>query len=161
MHPQHRSVLSALLGLALLATASIAVGQRRPTVGDPCAQPEVTVQLLFDLYEGRVAPSEGRTLDALAERLRACPDRAFELQVHTDTVRMSSFNARQSRAVAAHVRQLLAERGIPEARLAACGYGESRPLQQDPSWDGRAPNNRLVVRALPGQASAHRCPEVR
>lgn len=160
MRSLDRSVLSALLLLALLAAASVAAGQRRPAVGDPCAEPEVTIQLVFDLYQGQVARSEGRKLDALAARLRACPDKAFELQVHTDTVRMSSFNARQSQAVADHVRQLLVERGIPATRLVACGYGESHPLQQDPNWNGRAPNNRLVVRALPGEASAYHCPEI-
>lgn len=155
-----KPALPVFMILALALSASAAAAQPRP-VGDPCSQDEVAIPLLFDLYAGRVDPSEADVLDVLAARLAACPGRAFELQVHTDTVRVSSFNARQSRAVAEHVRELLGARGVAAARLAPCGYGESRPLARDPSWDGRSPNYRLVVRALRGGASSHRCPDVR
>lgn len=145
-------VIASLLAVAAPPTASA------QDMGDPCTSAEVTIVLAFDLYGGRVEDRERGTIDRLAALLRACPDRSFELQLHTDTVRTSAFNRRASQSVAEHVRAMLVERGIPADRLAPCGYGESRPLSIDPSWDQRTPNQRLVLRALPGPAAAHRCP---
>lgn len=145
--------------LVLLAVLTFAAptSAQAPDVGDPCAEPERTLPLAFDLYQGRVLDESLPLVDRIAERLRACPSRTFELQVHTDTVRLAAFNARQSAAVARHLRELLAARGVAASRLVACGYGESRPLGTAPTWRG-SPNERLVLRALPGPASEHRCP---
>lgn len=149
-------MLAIALGLALVALPAQAQAPD-VDVGDPCHEAERTIPLAFDLYAGRVTDASLPLLDRLAERLRACPSRAFELQVHTDTVRLTSFNARQSAAVARHVRELLVVRGVDGARLVACGYGEAHPIGGPPSWHG-SPNERLVVRVLTGPASAHRCP---
>ncbi len=153
-HPLARA---ALLGAALAALTGLA-GAPPALAQDGCAALSFTVPLRFDLYRGQVdVASQREVLDRVAERLRACPGQAVELQVHTDTVRLASFNLRASRAVAEHVRALLAERGVEPSRIAACGYGETLPVANDPRWDGRSTNERLVVRAIPS-AGAHRCP---
>ena len=154
-----RSILSvALLLVALPSVAAAQAPDARPApVPDPCAAQTVTMALEFDLFAGEVAATENARIGALAAHLAACPQLSFELQVHTDTVRSSAFNARASQNVAEHVRRLLGARGIGAARLAACGYGESAP-RTGPSWDATTPNTRLVLRALPAGASAHRCP---
>ncbi|MGE0784478.1 MAG: OmpA family protein [Sandaracinaceae bacterium] len=153
--------------LALFAASTVSLALPRPAAAIPgasrasttadCARLLVSVPLVFDVYQGRVSQTELRLMDAIAERLRACPDQSFELQVHTDTVRMSSFNLRQSQAVADHVRALLVERGVPAAQLAPCGWGEERPGPSDPSWEPGSPNNRLVIRSIEGAASDFVC----
>lgn len=124
---------------------------------NPCTTTPVTTQLSFNLYEGRLNPESEAMIDRLADVLRACPEAHFELQVHTDPVRLSSFNRRASQQVADRIRARLVQRGIPAARLAPCGYGESQPLPDvRPSMRGTR-NERLVLKRIE-VAATHRCP---
>lgn len=144
-----------LLGLCFLGT--LAPPSRAQTASAACDRLAFTVPLAFDIYQGRVASSSRPVLDQVADRLRACSGQAFELQVHTDTVRLSSFNLRQSQRVAEHVRELLRTRGLDPASLAPCGYGEEQPGARTPDWAQDSANNRLIVRALPSSVQAFRC----
>mgnify|MGYP002074361622 CR=1 FL=1 len=130
-----------------LALAAFVLAAAAPAAA--CTEAPATYPLVFDLFAGRVDPASYPVLDALAARLAACPDRAIELQVHTETVRTGAFNLRASQAVAEDVRALLVARGVDPSRLLPCGYGEERPLGGPPSWAPNAPGNRLVVRAVP------------
>jgi outer membrane protein OmpA-like peptidoglycan-associated protein len=109
----------------------------------------------FDLYAGTIDPATLHTIDAVARRLIACPDVTIEIQVHTDTRRMTSFNARASSAIAEHIRARLIERGVPAARIAACGYGESRPAAGMENWDPLQNRVEWIRIASPAE---HRCP---
>jgi outer membrane protein OmpA-like peptidoglycan-associated protein len=109
----------------------------------------------FDLYGPELAPESKGTLDAVARRLVACSDIHVEVQVHTDTRRMESFNARASQAIGELVKAHLVGAGVPAERVAACGYGESRPLAGIEPWDPA--NDRVLFVRLAGEASAHVC----
>lgn len=109
----------------------------------------------FDLYAGTVDPSTLATIDAVARRLNACPDVKVEIQVHTDTRRMTVFNARASAAIAEHIRARLIERGVAASRIAACGYGESRPTAGMQGYDPRQNRVEWIRIASPAE---HRCP---
>lgn len=149
-----RSRLTAFVLATVLAVPSLALA----IPGADCGELSFTVPLAFDIYQGRVEERAQRALlDQVAERLRACPEQSFELQVHTDTVRMSSFNLRQSQAVAEHLRALLVRRGLDASRLAPCGYGEEQPGAATPDWDQDSANNRLIVRPIEGDARSFTC----
>ncbi|MFK7988189.1 MAG: OmpA family protein [Sandaracinaceae bacterium] len=148
-------VTASLFALTLWAPSARASAQ--DAAGNPCTQTPVTTQLAFNLYEGRLSPESEALVDRLAAVLRACPDAHFELQVHTDTVRLTSFNRRASQQVAVQIRDRLVQHGVAAARLAPCGYGESTPLPNvRPSMRGNR-NERLVLKRI-DDAAAHRCP---
>lgn len=147
-----RRHLVSMLLLALVLRGLAPTGAK----AQDCASLQLTAPLRFDLYQGRLAPQQDQVLDRIAERLRACPSQTIELQVHTDTVRTSAFNLRQSHAVAQELKLALSRRGVDPSRLVACGYGEAQPLSTPGQWRG-SPNERVVVRAL-ADPSAHRCP---
>lgn len=117
-------------------------------------------RITFDLYAPALGPGAETVIGPVARRLVACPELQIEIQVHTDTRRMGSFNARQSLAIAEAIRDRLVASGVPAERLAACGYGESQPDSAEgrEQWDDA--NNRVIFLRLPGAASAHQCPDV-
>jgi len=117
-----------------------------------------TAPIGFDLYAPALAPETVHVIDAVGRRLVGCADIHVEIQVHTDTRRMTSFNARQSQAIAGAIRTRLGEAGVAETRLAACGYGESQPdvsTGLEP-WDPA--QNRVLFVRLPGPSTGHVCP---
>lgn len=111
----------------------------------------------FDLYRAEIDAESMRTIDAVARRLIACPELSIEVQVHTDTRRTEQFNLRASALIAAQIRARLIAQGVPASRVAACGYGESRPLTDGgrQPWD---PANTRVEWARIASAGAHACP---
>jgi outer membrane protein OmpA-like peptidoglycan-associated protein len=130
--------------------------------GTGCPAPGARVdaaRITFDLYAVTLGADSGPALDAVAARLRDCASLQVEIQVHTDTVRTSAFNARQSQRVAELLRDRLVAAGIDASRLAPCGYGESRPV--DPratDWTPGSPNARVEWHVLAGPAASHGCP---
>ncbi len=119
----------------------------------------VAAPIGFDLYAGTLAPEGLSAIDAVARRLASCPEVQLEIQVHTDSMRMGVFNARSSQTIAEAIRARVIEQGVDAARVAACGYGESRPIAPNTTAEGRARNMRVEWRRVP-DAAAHTCPAV-
>jgi outer membrane protein OmpA-like peptidoglycan-associated protein len=119
----------------------------------------VAGRIEFDLYQGVLAPEALPRVDAVAHRLAACPELELEVQVHTDSMRMGVFNARQSQVIAEAIRARMVAEGAAASRIAACGYGESRPIAPNTTAEGRTTNMRVDFVRLTG-ASAHVCPPV-
>ncbi len=121
---------------------------------------DATGRIRFDLYAPALEPGAEAIIGAVARRLVACPEMQIEIQVHTDTRRMGSFNARQSLAIAEAIRDQLIASGVPAERLAACGYGESQPDSTEGREQWNEANNRVIFVRLARAASGHQCPEV-
>jgi len=111
----------------------------------------------FDLYQPALAPDADRVVAEVGALLHECPALDVEVQVHTDTRRLEAFNAARSQAVADLVRAGLVHAGARAERIAACGYGESRPLGGAiANWDPQ--NDRVLFVRLDHPAAGHRCP---
>ncbi len=106
--------------------------------------------IAFDLYAGTVSDASWPGVDLVAQRLSACASAidVIEIQVHTDAVRMGSFNARQSQVIADLLRQRLITDGVQAERVVACGYGESQPIAPNTTLEGRAQNMRVEWRRV-------------
>jgi outer membrane protein OmpA-like peptidoglycan-associated protein len=104
-----------------------------------------TSRLEFSTRRSDIADSSAPTLDALAQAAKTCTG-VIEVQGHTDSVGASDSNQKLSNARAEAVRLALIQRGLPEARLSARGYGEEKPLADNTSEQGRAQNRRIEFR---------------
>jgi outer membrane protein OmpA-like peptidoglycan-associated protein len=113
----------------------------------------------FDLYAPALAPDAAPTLAEVGRAIAACPSLEIEVQVHTDTRRVTSFNARQSQAIAEQIVAALVEAGAPREHLVACGRGEAGPhLGGAEPW--HESQNRVVFARLDHPAATHSCPAV-
>jgi chemotaxis protein MotB len=99
---------------------------------------------------------EGQTvLGKVASRL-AEVEHQIEVAGHTDNVRISGALAQRypsnwelAGARAAVVVRLLAKRGVPENRLVAASFGETKPADSNDTAEGRARNRRIDIRLVP------------
>jgi chemotaxis protein MotB len=99
-----------------------------------------------------IQPAALPDVDRIAATLRAT---SYDVRVegHTDDtpIRTAQFpsNWELSTARATHVLQyLIANAGIPPARLSAVGYGEFRPVAENATPSGRAANRRVDIVVL-------------
>lgn len=85
-------------------------------------------------------------LDQLIAKLKTDNQPVFlEIQGHTDANGPEDFNQRLGLQRAEAVRLYLARAGVPLARMATISYGESAPMADNRSADGRSQNRRVQL----------------
>lgn len=99
----------------------------------------------FATARADIADSSASTLDALAKAAKTCTG-VIEVQGHTDSVGQPERNLKLSNARAEAVRQALVARGLSRDRLTARGLGETAPLADNTTPEGRAQNRRIEFR---------------
>ena len=87
-------------------------------------------------------------LDAVAADLKRYPRLKIELQGHTDSAGPDAYNMKLSGERANAVRTYLIMQGVPEQQLTSRGYGESQPVADNKTEEGRAQNRRVVMNVL-------------
>lgn len=116
----------------------------------PAAAPEkrtiiVKLNVLFDFNKADVRAIYGDELQAVANAMKAHDDIELVLEGHTDAVGSDAYNQSLSlRRVNAVKAKLAKDYGIPANRIATVGYGESRPVADNATAEGRAKNRRVI-----------------
>lgn len=127
----------------------------------PPPPPEVVEEVqgrLDDLIEGKVVEFElnsdeltedGRELlDGIVDALSQFPDVGVEIGGHADAQGDDADNLELSERRARSVKVYLVDKGIEGGRLAVVGYGETRPIADNSTAEGRARNRRIEFTAL-------------
>jgi outer membrane protein OmpA-like peptidoglycan-associated protein len=65
---------------------------------------------------------------------------------HTDSTGADAYNQALSERRANSVLRYLVDAGVPASRLSAQGFGESQPVADNDTAEGRAQNRRVVLR---------------
>ena len=91
-----------------------------------------------------------QTLDRLVEMLQEAPSHQVRFQVHTDSVPLRRgarwpTNWELSTARAAKLARYLIDQGVAPERLSIGGYGDSRPVADNSTPEGRQQNRRVEV----------------
>jgi OOP family OmpA-OmpF porin len=102
----------------------------------------------FETGRSVIRPESYAVLDQVAASLVANPDIRIEIAGHTDNVGADAANRRLSQTRADAVRAYLAQRGVAIERMVARGYGESLPVADNATPEGRAMNRRVELRPL-------------
>jgi outer membrane protein OmpA-like peptidoglycan-associated protein len=88
-------------------------------------------------------------LDDFAEKLKAENKNVFiEVQGHTDSTGSEKYNYDLGLSRAEAVRRYLNLRGIPLHRISVISYGETEPVADNGTREGRAQNRRVVLVVL-------------
>ncbi len=101
--------------------------------------------ILFQSGNAIIADSADAELDRFGEALALCPDTKIYVEGHTDSDGDDQRNLALSVARAEAVVNALIERDVDPARLYAIGYGESQPIADNATQDGKRQNRRIVV----------------
>ena len=106
-------------------------------------------KIQFRRANAELDPSSFATLTQLANATNSCPGMMVEIGGHTDAEGVPERNQSLSERRAQSVRAFLVSAGVPEARLAAIGYGETRPIASNDTAETRAINRRIEFTVKP------------
>jgi outer membrane protein OmpA-like peptidoglycan-associated protein len=104
--------------------------------------------VLFATGKANLQPRGLETVSKLAAFLQKYPDRSVLIEGHTDSVGSAQYNVTLSQRRADSVRKALMENGISADRIAAKGYGETKPVASNKTAAGRQQNRRVEVTVL-------------
>jgi OOP family OmpA-OmpF porin len=97
----------------------------------------------FGTRSAELTTASGPQLDRLVELMRGCAGATIEVGGHTDSRSGADFNLILSRERAEAVVAYMVAAGIPAERLSARGYGETSPVADNSTAEGRARNRRI------------------
>jgi len=102
----------------------------------------------FDYDSATIQPRSEPVIADIAELMRGNPSWRFEVSGHTDSDGGASYNLGLSQRRAQSVVADLVKHGIAQARLAAKGYGLTRPVASNDTPAGKALNRRVELERL-------------
>jgi len=118
-------------------------GDRVGSHGCSC---DVTRQVQFALNSAELTDEGRKTLDEIAENLTRLKFVSGTVVGHTDSSGAEAYNQKLSERRAQAVADYLQTRGIAAGRLTASGAGETQPIADNKTADGRALNRRVVLK---------------
>jgi outer membrane protein OmpA-like peptidoglycan-associated protein len=102
--------------------------------------------VLFASNKSELLPSAQRKLGDVANALsQQDPKSTMVVEGHADSQGADEFNQTLSQKRAESVRAYLITKGISAERLTAQGFGETRPIADNASAEGRANNRRVEI----------------
>lgn len=105
-------------------------------------------KITFAPGSAEIELSAGRTIDAIAETLKTCPDVAMEISGYTDSQGREEMNKALSQRRAEAVLSALLARRVLTSNLTAHGYGEENPIADNDTEEGREANRRIEFRLI-------------
>ncbi len=112
------------------------------------AFPEVVEGLTFYTNSAKLSAASKSTLSGIANIFKANPKAVIEIQAHTDSKGSGAYNLKLSDLRAASVKSYLVSLGVDPSQLQSQGYGESNPIADNATVEGRAQNRRVELHAL-------------
>jgi OOP family OmpA-OmpF porin len=102
----------------------------------------------FEPGSARIDGAGAAILDRIAEILKECGEIRMEVAGHTDSQGREEMNAQLSLERARAVLDELRLRRVLTSSLEAKGYGESRPIAENDTEEGRETNRRIEFRLI-------------
>lgn len=103
-------------------------------------------KIKFSSGRAQLTAQAGQELDQLVAKLKADNQPVFiEIQGHTDATGSDALNQQLGLKRAEAVRLYLARAGLPLARMSTISYGETAPLADNNSREGRSTNRRVQL----------------
>jgi OmpA-OmpF porin, OOP family len=103
----------------------------------------VTHGINFDVDKATITPQSMGTLNMIVKLMQDNPDLKFEVDGHTDNTGTAAHNLLLSQQRAAAVTAQLITMGIDASRLSSKGFGDTKPLADNSSLEGKANNRRV------------------
>ena len=99
----------------------------------------------FDIGKAKIRPESEKVLRDVLSLLHAQPDWKMRIEGHTDSTGTKAGNQALSQQRAAAVVAWLAQNGVPRTQLTAAGMGDTKPIADNSTEQGRARNRRVEL----------------
>jgi OOP family OmpA-OmpF porin len=101
--------------------------------------------ILFDTGKTNIKPESDALLDEIAAMLKAEAQLKLRIEGHTDNVGAKASNLQLSKGRASALKAALVARGIAAERFTTEGYGDTKPVADNTTEEGRAQNRRVEL----------------
>jgi outer membrane protein OmpA-like peptidoglycan-associated protein len=102
----------------------------------------------FDNNSAKLSVESTFVLDKVVDALKAYPNVKVQVGGHTDSTGSDAYNQKLSEQRAHAVRDYLVSKGASADNLLWKGYGESKPIADNKTADGRAKNRRVELHKM-------------
>jgi OOP family OmpA-OmpF porin len=141
------------------APAPVVVAPAPPPPAPPAPVPvsekvSFAAEALFDFDKAIVKPMGKSALDDLLMKLQGMDTEVMITVGHTDSVGSDTYNQKLSLRRADAVKAYLVSKGVDPARVYTEGKGESQPLADNKTAEGRAKNRRVTVEVVGTRTTA-------
>lgn len=123
--------------------------EAKPEAKKPAPKVERTIILddvLFDFDKSNVKPEAAAILDRLVAFMNENKDKNANLSGHTDNVGSDAYNQALSERRVSSVKDYVSRKGVAGSRVSGQGFGESKPIADNKTAEGRAKNRRVEIK---------------
>ena len=117
-------------------------GVKVDSVGCPLEQ---TLRVLFDFDSAELRPESITELERVVKFMGDVPFAKTLVEGHTDSVGADAYNMSLSDRRAKAVFDYLSSRGVDPARMSSVGKGETAPIADNKTAEGRQENRRVML----------------
>jgi outer membrane protein OmpA-like peptidoglycan-associated protein len=108
----------------------------------------VLKNIFFDPNQYEIKPESGTELNAVVQLMKENPGLHIQINGHTDNSGNAADNKTLSENRARAVTNYLVAKGIAQARLSFKGFGDTKPVADNTSPEGRAKNRRTELSVI-------------
>ena len=120
----------------------------KPVSAPVSAKVTYTADALFDFDKSVLKPAAKTSLDNLVGQIKSLALEVIIATGHTDSVGTDAYNQKLSVRRAEAVKKYLVSKGIADSRIQIEGKGESQPVADNKTKDGRAKNRRVQIEVI-------------
>lgn len=106
---------------------------------------ELSSEVLFAFDSDRLLPAGAAALESVIEQIAGRSPSRVSVLGHTDSLGDDAYNLDLSRRRAESVAKLLEDKGVSKSIMIVEGHGESRPVADNASPEGRRRNRRVEI----------------
>ncbi|HIQ40433.1 MAG TPA: OmpA family protein [Sulfurivirga caldicuralii] len=126
-----------------------------PVIAKPEPQPEPVAEEPLPVFRGLFKTNSAELnddafgkLDLIVEYMKKYPAKRIVMEGHTDNVGSEAYNKTLSERRAQAVKNYLVSQGITADRIEIVGYGESQPIADNSTPEGRQLNRRVEIKLI-------------
>ena len=105
----------------------------------------IALYINFETGKSDIKPESQNIIDQIAEMLKANATVKINIEGHTDNVGTLAANQTLSENRAKAVMNALITKGIDKSRLTSKGLGQTKPIEDNSTEDGKAKNRRVEI----------------
>jgi outer membrane protein OmpA-like peptidoglycan-associated protein len=110
---------------------------------------KVTLYINFDTGKWNIKDESLPVISEIEKLMKENASLKLSIEGHTDNVGDPKSNQKLSESRAKAVVDELVKRGVPKARLQSKGFGQSKPIEDNTTEEGRAKNRRVELVKIP------------
>ena len=130
------------------AIAAKAAAPAPAAAAKAAAKVTLNADALFDFDKSVIKPAAKASLDSLAGKVKSLTLEVIVAVGHTDSIGTDAYNQKLSIRRAEAVKKYLVSQGIEAKRIYVEGKGESQPVADNKTAEGRAKNRRVQIEAI-------------